>query len=434
MTIRSDEIRVDVGACMPGSVSAIERLQTALQGAGRGEVVDCPEAWVVPWVQQLQPGARLRVGSIWCLVDPFVHPKWRDVSTKLARLWCSRAEGATALPDSALGEALQVDIAQRAARVGLGIESRRLASKLARTLALEDLERIAPVVLPALHPVALGLDVDATLAGRGLLRDACRAFGIRTGVEPIEDPGIELPRRVKSLALGSDDFSATWSRSAGLRWRPGAAREGLDLFAIEVQADASPLDSFVALAPPRPRRFLASDAHPVRRGPSKRSVDAREWLRLEREFRFSADPSDPHGRKRIHDATLEVVLDRERRRLDVSVCLRGTLARHRYRLCVPLVHWPRPAKFTVGGSERAVEGPIGTTPVDGTIEFAGRETARSDTFVTIDGDDVIEAEVYPQRNDMVCALTLCRESDEALEVPCIERSFSISLSRTSPGS
>lgn len=418
---------------MPGSVSAIERLRTALQRTVRGEVVDCPEAWVVPWIHQLQPGTRLRVGPFWSVIDPFVHAKWHDVSSRLARLWCSRVEG-EAVPSEAQADELEVDIERHAVRVGLGIESRRLASKLARTLDLADLERIAPVVLPALHPVALGLDVDATLVGRGLLRDACRAFGLPTGLQPIDDPGIELPGRVRSLTLGADDFCATWSRSGGMRWRPGAAREGIDLFAIEVQADASPHDAFVALAPPRPRRFLASDSHPVRRGPSKRAVDTREWLRLEREFRFSADPSDSNGRKRIHDVTLDVTLDREQRRLDVSVCMRGALARHRYRLCVPLVHWPRPARFSVAGGERAVEGAFGATPVDGRIEFAGRDTPRTETIVTIEGDDVIEAELYPQRNDMVCALTLCRESDEALEVPCIERSFSISLSRTSLGS
>lgn len=394
---------------MPGTPSATAHFLRALDGVGDGTVL-LDEAWMLRELVARDAEfsrSRVKVANRWCRVDPHVPRRWHDASRTLAN---REAE--------ALGVEIEPadDSAPLAAPVGLAIENRARAAMLAT--ATDDIESMAQVLLPAMHPVALGLDADATRIGAAMLRDACRHLGVEAVRRFEFDKRIELPRRVKTLVLGDEEFHFSWSRARGTRWRLGAAREAEDALALEVQGDLGGRGPFEPGLPERARRFLASDFAPV----CKAEDAMKSWVRLERELVIPEDPSKPRGRKRPHDASLEVQVDRTTQSIEFTIALSGLLPRHRYRLCVPLPFWPRPARYSAGGVEHEVDGPWCATAVDGRVEFV-HEGQR----VVLEGSGVVEAEVYPRRNDLVCAVTLARVADECVARDRVERSFRLAL-------
>ena len=381
-----------------------------------GDIVVCSDAWVAEVVGRRWPKQRVCGATRWSLVDRFVPRLWHDISDELAQLQAGAGPRASTPCQNEEDD-------EARARVALALENRRLAALLVEQAPKSELVALAATLLPTLHPLALGGDVDATRAGLHVLRSACRALGLDSDAgPPSRQGGIELKGRVKALSLGSDDFGVTWSRANGCAWRSIGGHAASDFCAIEVQADANPDGAFAVLAPERPRRFLLSDFRPTCKGPAKAQDGGPAWLRLEREFAFSSDPLDKAGRKRIHDCVLDLEVDAAARRIGIALSLSGALARHRYRLCVPLAFWPRPTSYTIGGVEARIDGPFGATPVDGHLDFHHGKAC-----VRVHGCGIVEAELLPLRNDLVCAITLCRDPASAVALPRIERRFVIEV-------
>lgn len=398
---RDSLFKLEAPSCAPESVSARRALAERIASLPDEGGVHCDAACFLRELRGAAPDRLLTVAPAWCALDRAVPRVWGHVSRRAAEreaaLYGARVDEASAATDVGVS-------------VGLAVEARARAALLAEHLGASELDSIARAVLPALHPEALrgGDSIEAHVAGLARLREACRVHGLSLRSQLSSGTEVEIRGRVKQLRVGAEDDSGlafTWSRARGTRLQLGGIREALDAFAIDVQGDAAvPHEGdFVAGLPERPRRFLCSDFRPVC---SARKGDP-SFARFERELKLPCDPALPGGRKRVHDVAIEVrVSDADDRRLDVAVDWAGALPRHRYRLCIPVPVYPRPARFSSAGVPVEVEGAFGPRAVDASIDLV-----LGDRVLRVESPCLVEAELFPLRNDHVLAVTLARTGD-----------------------